>query len=69
MTGCKCGGCTESPLDFVEDAGRHLWAAMRIYRANVPPDEDGGPDVSLLRFLYNLQEGERERVERPTQQG
>lgn len=52
--------------DFVEKAGRHLWEAMRIYRANVPPDEDGGPDVSLLRFLYNLQE-DVPRVDRATE--
>lgn len=43
-------------LGWVDRAGRHLYAAICIYRKHVRADDGHGPDVALIRFLYELQE-------------
>lgn len=45
----------DGTLDWVEEAGQHLAAAIALYRAHVRPEDNGGPDASLLRYAYNLQ--------------
>lgn len=45
----------DGDLEWVDEAGEHLIAAIRIYRAHVRPDDNGGPDASLLRYTYDLQ--------------
>lgn len=43
-------------LGWVDSAGVHLWHAIRLYRKHVRPDDGGGPDEALRKFLHDLQE-------------
>lgn len=43
-------------LAWVDAAERHMREAIALYRANVPLSDPHGPDVALLRCVYDLQE-------------